>query len=524
MIPAVCAILISCIERSNPFDPINSAPQAVIEVRKRDKPALVAITDGESVFTAFLMGVLAKFTVDSAANADRTRENARRLIDNKDLETANAAVESSNRTQASKDSLRLMAEYVPLDSLKTYGPYAGFAEHQADLHNLAGTLTTHFTLVNYGNFPLVVYNPAFIDSVLVPFVRDSVGYARAKTRFDSASIAVKDSNLVISAYNRDLEAKTRQVWNYNDSILFVKRIQNVSVIVRSDSLQAGAFTAKAGDSLFLGPGTFNVDLRFANTGTLERPIVVSGFPGHSTIIRPLLSGSKNSLVLDGGQQHIRFVNLVFRGGVEGNVKLVGGASGIKFRNCIFDSSSGAGFEAYDSQFEMVSCEIKANGDVGVKLGGGISQGGRMKFENVLIARNGKAGLHSTSQQLEMLNCTIVDNGESGIKIISPLQEVRISTTLIAGNHGFGIEREATPINQDQFFVVLGNLFGNLAGNWFLPQMDSSLTAKLVSDNLSVDPKFTDALAFDYSPVAGSKLDSLEKQAPPLVIGYRRPGP
>jgi hypothetical protein len=525
-IAAACAILVSCIERTNPFDPINSAPQVAVDLRKQDKPALVAITDGEPAFTAFLKGVLEEFTKDSTANGDLVKDNALRRGKNLAAEAVNAGVDSFNLIQTIKDSLRLKTEFVRLHLLKSYGPYPGFAETRIGLRNLAASLKTHFTLKNAGHFPLVVYDPAFIDSVFEPFVRDSLVFARAEFRFDSASRAVSDSNVVLGAYNDQREAENRRVRSYNDSIIFLKRLQNAVVIGRSDSLQAGAFAAKAGDSLFLGPGTFNVDLRFANTGTADSPIVVSGFPGRSTIIRPSLSGggSDHSLVIGSGKRHIRFVNLVFRGGVKGNVKLEGGASDITFRNCLFDSSAGTGFEAYDSEFRIEDCEIRANADIGVKLGGGISLGGWLRFTNVLIARNGKAGVHSTSQLLEMRNCTIAENGGDGIQIISPLQEVAIFNTLIAGNRGYGIEREATIINQDEFDVTASDLVGNDAGDWFLPQMDSSVTSAIFSKNLSEDPQFTNAPGFDYTPLPGSFLDVKEKQAPPLVIGYRRPAP
>jgi hypothetical protein len=525
-VAASATLLGSCIERSNPFDPINSGPQAAVDVRKLDKPSLDSIAVGESVFAAFLTSVLAKFTDESASNADRIRDNALWRGENASVQSLNSGVEAFNRTQAVKDSLRLKTGFVSLSGLKVYGPYTGFADHRAGLHALGDSVTTHFTLVNAGNAPLIVYGAAFIDSVLVPFRRDSIGYARAQARFDSANAAVADSNLAVAAYNAQREAENGLVRDYNDSIRTVKRLQNANVIARSDSLQAGTFVAKAGDSLFLGPGTFNVDLRFTNTGTADSPIVVRGYPGRATIIRPSLagSGSMNSLVLGSGRKYIRFENLVFRGGVEGNVKLEGGASKIVFRNCLFDSSAGAGFESFDSDFEMTDCEIRANRDVGVRLGGGSSPGGRLRFTNVLIARNGKAGLHSTSQLLELRKCTLAENGADGIQIISPLQEVTIANTLIARNHGFGIEREATNINQDLLSVSECDLFGNDAGNWFLPEMETARTAKLFSANQVADPKFVDAPAFDYSPEPGSFLDILEKQALPVVIGYRKPAP
>ncbi|GEM_PF-2125264 len=518
--------LVSCIERSNPFDPINGSPEAAVEVRKQDKPALDTLVTGESAFAAILKGFLALIASDSTADAGVVKANAARRLANHSVQTSNDAIAAANRAQTVRDSLRQKGFFGSLDTLQPYGPYAGFATRRSELHSLAVTVSGHITGINESHFPLLVYGPAFIDSVFKPFVRDSLGFARAQTVIDSANAAVADSNLAVRGYNDLRAAENLAVRGYNDSIDYVKRTQNVNVITKSDSLQAITFVAKAGDSLYLGPGVFNVDLRFTNSGTPDSPIVVRGYPGRATILKTSdkAGGSMNTLILTQERKFIRFENLVFRGGVEGSVKLEGNATNISFRNCLFDSSQGPGLEVYDSDMEMTDCEVRANGGVGVKVGGGTTPGRRMRFTNVLFARNGGAGLECTSQFLELKNCTLAHNGGDGIQIISPLQAINIANTVISLNTGFGINRQATHSNQELLSVTESDLFGNIAGNWNLPQVDSTLANRLISANPKIDPEFIDASAFDYRPKPGSGLDAYEKQALPVIIGYRKPAP
>jgi hypothetical protein len=517
---------ISCIERSNPFDPINGGPEAAADIRKQNQPALDTLAAGEPMFAAFLDSLAVRMREDSLDRAKAMAANASRRAANEGVKASNAAAAEANRNQAAIDSLRLLAYYALLDTLKAYGPYPGFADRRAALRDQASALSGHLAGINARKFPLVVYGAAFMDSVLKPFVRDSLAFARAQAAMDAASAAAADSNAAFRAYNLARAADNAAVRAYNDSIDFLKRTRNVNVITRSDSLQNIASAAKAGDSLYLGPGVFTVDLRFNHSGSLDSPIVIRGYPGRATILRPApgAGGSNNAMVITKDRKYIRFENLVFRGGVEGSAKLEGNASDISFRNCLFDSSQGPGLEAYDSDLEMTDCEVRANRGPGVRVGGGAAPGLRMRFTNVLIVRNGGAGLEGTSQFLELKKCTLADNGGDGLHIISPLQPINIANTLIAGNLGFGINRQATASNQDLLSVGESDLFGNASGNWSLPAMDSVRADKLIKANLNVNPEFIDAAAFDYAPRPGSALDAYEKQALLVIIGYRKPSP
>jgi parallel beta helix pectate lyase-like protein len=526
MAPAAAALAAlltaACIERSNPFDPINTGPVAVVDIRKQDLPALTALLQAGSAFKAFLKEEATRLALDSVYNATVIRENAAVRDSNSRLLRANAAVKEYNLAQTAVDSLRFMSRYAYQFALTLYTLPADFATKRATLQDRLRSASRHMDEVNAAHFPTIVYDAGFISLALQPFVSDTLAFAHWQSFVDTGNAAVRDSNAAVIAYNVERDKDNLAVKDYNESVEWRKQTKDVNVIVRSDSLQAITSAAKAGDTLFLGPGTFNVNLAFTNSGTSDSLIVVRGYPGRATIIRPLANGgSQNSLILTRERKFIRFESLVFRGGVESNVKLEGSASEISFRNCLFDSSQGAGLEAYDSDMELANCEVRANASHGVRVGG--SPGKLIRFDNVLIAQNGAAGLQGTSQKLELRNCTFANNGTDGIQLISPSQSIDVTNSVLAWNKRYGINRQPVVDNQEKLAVAQSILFGN-GTNWGLGGMEENRIEGLIQDNPIVDPEFIDTLTFNYNPRPGSFLDASENQAVPLVIGYRKSAP
>ncbi|MDB5106193.1 MAG: Right handed beta helix region [Fibrobacteres bacterium] len=520
------AMVSSCIDRSNPFDPVNVGPKRAESIREEQGPDLAALLAPAAAFTRDLAGFTGLFRADSAHDAAIIEANAGVRVRNETTAAVNVQIAAYNDGKPPVDSLRKKSLYPLPDTLKAFGPYDGFQAKRTGLQSVSAQVSGFMSTVNGRYLSFAVYPPAMRDSILAPLVRDSLGFVRLQIRMDSANLAVRDSNAAVRVYAQARAAENAMVKAYNDSIGFLISTQARPPIVRSDSLQAKTFLAKPGDSLVLGPGTFQVELQFTNSGTPDSPIVVRGYPGRSTIIRPTVKNgvtTNNAMILS-KQNYIRFEDLVFRGGTQGTAKVQGQSTNISFRRCLFDSSAGPGLEAFDSDLELTDCEIRANGGVGVKLGGGTYPGWRMRFTNVLIVRNKGVGLECTSQYLEMKNCTLADNGSHGIQIISPLQTISIANSILSGNLGFGIDRQATNINQDLFVVSESDLFGNASGNWNLPAMDSAKAEKLIKANLVVNPDFNDAAAFDYGPKPGSILDAYERQSPTLTIGFRKPAP
>jgi hypothetical protein len=281
--------------------------------------------------------------------------------------------------------------------------------------------------------------------------------------------------------------------------------------------------AKAGDSLVIGAGLFPVDLRFTNSGTPDSPIVVRGYPGMRTVLTPMVDkdGKKStSTMILSGRSHIRFEDIVFRGGGISGAKLENGCRSISFRRCTFDSSAQFGLEVIDSDVDMQDCRLLANGK-GARLQGKEEAAYRIRLQNVLVARNLGHGLETVTPWGEILNCTVADNGGEGIRVNSPRRELTISNTIVSGNSGYGIFREAENGFQDLLHVKVSDVWGHdLDRDWYLQGLDSARAAALKGANLSVDPQYQDPARLDYRPRPGSVLAGYESQALPIVIGWR----
>lgn len=514
---AAALAIMACIERSNPFDPLNAGPHAASDIRAANRPRLDSLTAGEAAFEAQLNGFAGSLAADSLANHGRLKGNLAKRSANAGKLTANAAIEAANKA-AVPDSLALKDRLALLDTLKAYGPYADLQARRNALQVQAATLLGFMSRINAENAPTVAYPQTFSDSVFAPFARDTLAFFRLQARIDSGNSAVLDSNRAIAAYNALRVQDNAAVGAYNDSIAFLKQTKDKNIITKPDSLQGITFVAKAGDSLVIGAGIYPVDLRFTNSGTLDSPIVVRGYPGMRTIFSPAIdkgtgNTSSSTLILS-GRSHIRFEDIVFRGGGISGVKLENGCKNVKFRRCTFDSSAQFGLEVIDSDVELVDCRLLANGK-GARLQGGIS------LRNVLVARNKGHGLESISPLGEILNCTISDNGGEGIRVNSPRKALTIANTIVSGNGGYGIFREAENGFQDLIQVKECDVWGQPAGkDWSLQGLDSARASAMAASNLNIDPEFIDAPRFLYAPKAGSVLAGYETQAPSVIIGWR----
>jgi hypothetical protein len=524
---ALGAAGVSCIERSNPFDPINLGSQVAADVRAQNRPRLDSLIGAEAAFTAYAKDYANLFSADSSVNDSLLQANASIRLGNEKTRTDNLFITEINRAQAVKDSLMAQSGYSYLDTLRLYGPYPEFQVRRTGLQLQSAALAAFISSVNEKRVPLVVYNSAFIDSVFVPFRRDSLAFARIQAAIESANAAVSDTNIAVKAYNALRTDDNFAVAAYNDSIDFIKRTQNKDIIVRSDSLQAITFVAKAGDSLYLGAGTFNVDLRFTNSGTLDSPIVLRGSPGMSTILK----GAERDGILSSNvgilssRSNIRFENIVFRKGSISGIKLESGSRNVFFRNCRFDSSGHWGVESIDSDLEMRDCKVVANGSGMEGHGGILATSGpntdlRIRLVNTLVAGNRGIGLDAISPMGEVSNCTIADNARGGVRIRSPLRTLTIANSIVSSNLGTGIARDPTILNQDGFIVKECDVWGNDPADWDLTDMDSTLAENLKKANLNVDPGFIDPTSYNYALKPGSVLYDYENRTFPVIIGYR----
>jgi hypothetical protein len=505
-------LAVSCIERSNPFDPLNSGDGAVASIKKGLQPQLDVLTAGEAVYAALLAGFAEAFRKDSLDNSVIAAANAKRRADNLAIEQGNAGTVAKNLVSVA-DSLVALQYFSILDTLKPYQAGPDFAIKRSDLQARAANLSTFMAQANAEHAPASIYPRQFSDSVLYPFVRDEAEFTRLRARFDSDSAAITDSNLQVAAYNLDKRKANTVIKGYNDSIDYLKQAHNKPILVRSDSLISVTASANAGDTVLIGPGTFDVDLRFNHSGTADNPIVVRGYPGIRTVLH-VPAGSSSAMILS-ANQNITFQDIDFRGGVQ----LVATCRNIIFQRCVFDSSAGYGLRVVDSDATLTDSRLTDNRS-GAFIQG-IKEGTvSIIFENVLVARNAGNGLEMNIPKGDIKKCTISDNGGDGIYVTVPHSLLSITNSIISGNAGTGIFRQRDTEFQDRFEPQQCDVWGNKVDDWSLQGMDTTLAADLLKANFSIQPEFVDPANLGYGLQPGSTLAEFEHQAGSLVVGYR----
>lgn len=505
-------LAVSCIERSNPFDPLNSGDDAVASIRKGLQPQLDALTAGEAAYDSLLTAFAQAFSKDSLDNSVIAAANAKRRADNDNIEKGNDATLAKNLASVA-DSLATLQYYSLLDSLKPYQASPDFVIKRSALQTQAANLSTFMAQANANHAPASVYPSQYSDSLLSPFVRDEGAFTRLGARIDSGYLAIKDSNVLVLAYNVDKTNANTIVKAYNDSIGYLKQAHNKPILVRSDSLILVTASAKAGDTLLIGIGSFDVDLRFNNSGTADNPIVVRGYPGARTILR-VPAGSSSAMILS-ANQNIQFQDIEFRGGVQ----LVAACRNIIFQRCVFDSSAGSGLRVVDSDASLTDCRLTDNGS-GAFIQGVKDGTVSINFKNVLVARNAGSGLDMNIPKGNIRNCTISDNGGDGINVSVPHSPLSIINSIISGNGGTGILRQRDTEFQDQPDLQQCDVWGNKVADWSLGGMDTTLAADMLKANFSIQPEFVDPANLQYGLRPGSTLAEFEHQAGSLVVGYR----
>lgn len=520
-------LLLSCIERSNPFDPVNQRGVSPTDIIGKAKPYLDSLAAEADALGKALAAYRTRYRDDSAANAAILAANQGARADNDARLAANIAVETYNQAHAAQpDSLRFQGLYRLLDSLAHHGPYAEFASRRTRLQLLATLAANRMSEINLAHFPKEIFSRAKQDSVLAPFVRDTAAYGALQAVIDSANGGVTDTNAAVAAYNAARRAANSAVTAFNEDVAFRKLAKDRPVIDKPDSLRKHVVEARPGDTLLVGAGTLAVDLRFAS-GTRDSPIVVKGSPGLRTILRPARLSDTTVLshaAIVSSKSWIRFEDLVFRGGANSGIKLEAQSRGIAFHRCRFDSSVFWGLEVVDSDVEMTDCEVVSNGG-GVRISVDASKDYLVKLDNVLVAQNRGHGLDGVAISGTIARCTFADNGSrgmgSGIVVQSPLRNLSITHSIFASNTEFGILRQPTSINQNGFVIDQNDFWANGLFKWSLRGLDSARLEALEQENLEVDPLFQDPSAFDYTPRPGSALAEFEKPPLPRVIGYRR---
>jgi hypothetical protein len=514
---AILATLVftSCLERTNPFDPINSGDARILSVRDQLLPGLKARAAGAAIYDALLDKYDTSFRSDSAANALIIGNNEDSKNRNSVIDSENAAFTVAN-ANAPVDSLQLLRTYAMLDFLNPYG-YADLEENQQELRARTANLALYMSQANVDNAPANIYPPAFSDSVLARFVLDTAAFADMRTRIDQGNHMVNNYNPGIQGYNSLKLDSNRRIEKYNADIIYRKSVGNHPVFTRADSLDAGTKGAKPGDILLIGAGVYTVDLRFNASGTIGKPIQVRGYPGGLTVLRAPAGG--NSAMTLSNQASIEFEDIDFRGGVQ----IVSGCTGIVFRRCVFDSGAIAGISVVNSGVEIKDSRMLRNA-IGASIRGTIqgdtTHATEVDLTNVLIAANSQEGVALVDAKGTFARCTIADNRGDGLNLKIGVPGLEIKNSIISGNGSVGVYRIRNTEMKNQPRIEQCDVWGNGGGDWSLAGLDSAAMDEMKQYDRAIPPAFIDAAQLDYRLQPGSALAELENLAIPVVIGYR----
>ena len=279
-----------------------------------------------------------------------------------------------------------------------------------------------------------------------------------------------------------------------------------TIVADKDTLMKTIFAAIAGDTIAIAAGAYPVSLRFGNSGTSARPIVVKGFDSSSVVhAQPGLG-----ILYISGQHSIRFLHVVFDSSYASGVKIENGSSDIVFDNCTFRNNDYDGLEITDSDVRATNCVFLRNKKAGIRISGDATARYAVTVDNALCAYNTQEGVAIIASPASITHSTISDNVASGIAITSPAGAVRVVVSIISFNSGAGISGQwdstAAQITLDSL-----DIFSNQQALTLVPAVSPVYWAW--------DPMFADRGANDYSIGATSEIYNMEQLG--IIIGFRK---
>jgi hypothetical protein len=279
-----------------------------------------------------------------------------------------------------------------------------------------------------------------------------------------------------------------------------------TVVADKDTLMKSIFAATAGDTIALAGGTYPVSLRFGNSGTAARPIVVKGFDSSSVVQAQPGQG----ILYISGQHSIRFSQIVFDSSFASGVKIENGSSDIAFDNCIFRNNDYDGLEITDSDVRVTNCMFLRNTKAGIRISGDATGRYSVTADNVLCAHNLQEGVAIIAAPASIAHSTISDNGASGIVITSPAGAVRVAASVISFNGGAVVSGQW---DSTVAHIALDSL------DIFSNQQPLALVPAVSPAYWTGDPMFSDRGADNYSIGPASEIYSMEQLG--IIIGYRK---
>ena len=334
--------------------------------------------------------------------------------------------------------------------------------------------------------------------------------------WNRATLAVTNTSLVmfILLAAADVEAATYYVRKAGKN--------NNSGTSPSDAwkkIQSAADVMVAGDTVYVGAGTYSERVQPANDGTSGDPIryvadTDGGMTGDAGDVVISKNGQTSLEVV--GDDYIHVVGLKITGNDRGVLwhNSVGGL----LQDCdIYCGNDGITVDT-NSTLTVLDCTLRENGGYGIYVKDSVSNTD-LVVTGCTFTNNGNAAIGFPSDPWSNVtatvkNCLIHDNFDRGIEIGSPSNglSVTIWNTTIARNALAGIEQNGAALTIANSIIALNNDRGLLCSNGSMTHTYNLVYGNTGGDfegtlqdstELSADPLFVNVYTFDYHLIEGS---------------------
>lgn len=480
----VSSLLITfvCIERNNPWDPINGCPDDYrTEIRQKTIPKLENfVSDAQQSYTTLNKQL---FAIDSLnAKNDSVRTLFLAMQKTRDsIFLINDSIESANFSNCKSMTPKLKADTFPSFT---------FLTDTINVRNFRSSITddslkslTQISIDNNECQPHGIYPIEFQDSIHSIFNHISRQADSLIAIIKKFNATIKDSNTqVIIQHNIYIQRYNLTVDRYNDSITLAMEYCNTEWISNPTDIKKKIESLKPGDTLSIDSGTHVVEIKFSKFGDSTRPLIIQGSPfGNTTLAYPDFSIDNS--------QNIIIRNLTFLDSRSRGLTIENYSSGIKLEKCTIIGSADNGLHVNNSAVSVENCIFRNNAN-GIFCNAPSAQ---IDIKNVLIVKNRNSGIECNAALLSISKATISDNENSGIHLTNQRSPISIVSTLLTFNAKFGLERTKDGDMSDislYYSVFYGNTSGDFSG-------DSSKIVVDVSCK-HADPQFTSRDLNDYT--------------------------
>jgi Right handed beta helix region len=503
-------VLVSCIQRNNPWDPINYNPTTNPTKLHQDSLTAASVqahADLKSLMQQadslkrLALSADTQFSLKTALADSVASQNNRIVLNNAGLRVKNAVLDTLK--DMSCTSLKsLMDTLRAIDTLHFSINFIQAGALAQALYDAGDSIAIQFNTLF---FPDTVIFAADLAGLKSATDKDIVYFQNLRKKQDSTNTVYDSIDASFANANKKLLAENAQILPFNTNVQIKYPcnlpLSSADTIIKSISL------LKPGDTMFIAPGAFNVLLTVQGLrGTSFSHIVIMGDPQGGTVF----TSTQNSIVsIDDTTRYVDFVNIHFSGGLSDGVSVRQFSGPILFQNCAFTNNPGNGLRILDSDIKIMNCRFSENDSNGVFI-----QNCHAIVKNVLIANNHKNGIfmagysltNNEPDSLELSNATISDNDSDGVFQQGEFSYVSIDKSLVTFNKRIGIHRENQVSANAPLVLSATDLYMNTRQNLLsLPPFDSLQFS-------SQDPLYVNKANYNYSIGPGSAVpDSMGYQ-------------